>query len=150
MARFYQDPNVVQLWPKNYPRGITHRACKHLPFSKLPIHEKFARLFKRGFTREQAETKLRYPYKALFLRQKIHELYDWACKGDKEFEEVYNQLNKFPLRNTFISKFEFVTGVRMPYSELLEGIAERVCGEDFGFEIYHGRVVITHYKGVFL
>ena len=109
------------------------RLRRKLPFSHLSLKEKFERLFQRGFTRERAEIKLQYPYRALLLPDKILKYWHYACQNQIQLREIYERLGGFDLiRSQVIGEDKFYSSYER---DLLYAIANRICGADFDYKI---------------
>jgi hypothetical protein len=123
------------------------------PFSKLSIKGKFERLFWRGFSREEAEKKLQYPYKALMLPPKIIKLWQKALSSEEGLKQVCSDIGPFRM---ILPEFTEMYSPGGYDENLLSLIADRVCGDQFEYELGNccsGNpygFIITQYNGVFL
>lgn len=127
------------------------KRLKRKPFSKLSIKEQFERLFERGYTREEAEKKLRHPYRALILPGQIAKYWERANGSQEGLTGVWMELGQFRLEVDY-SGSPYRSG-----ESLLRGIADQILGQDFEYEIDRDQrsglpigVVITAYNGVFV
>jgi hypothetical protein len=136
---------------------MKRRKCK-MPFSQLSIKDKFDRLFSRGFSREEAEKKLHYPYKALILPGIIKKYWERAKSSREELTKVWEELGGFTLECSVLDwPLGTGSGTVLDEESILRGISDHILGDEFDYEIVRNcfsclpiGIVITEYNGVFV